>query len=99
MMKVGYVIPQWPGQTHLWIWREISHLRERGVLLRIFATRRPDERYRGKHAFTPIAEAETTYLWPLPWWKALWLLMISFFLSPVGFARCVMLAFRLPLEQ
>lgn len=98
-MKLGYVIPEWPGQTHLWIWREISHLREWGVPIRIFSTRRPEARYRGKHAFSDIAEAETTYLWPLPWYKALWMLLVSFLLAPIGFLRCIALAFRLPLDQ
>src|SRR6202035_108956 len=46
-MKIGYVIPEWPGQTHLWIWREICHLREWQVPIRIFSTRRPGERDRG----------------------------------------------------
>ena len=32
--KVGYVIPEWPGQTHLWIWREVCHLREFAVAVR-----------------------------------------------------------------
>jgi glycosyltransferase involved in cell wall biosynthesis len=99
MFTVGYVIPEWPGQTHLWIWREISHLRERGVDVRIFATQRQErEMYRARHAFAGDAEGQTTYLWPLGWGRAVWSVVASFVSSPLGFLRCLGLALRLPLD-
>jgi glycosyltransferase involved in cell wall biosynthesis len=99
MLKVGYVIPEWPGQTHLWIWREISHLREWGVEVRIFATQRQTrEMYRARHAFAPEAESQTTYLWPMAWHRALANLLAGFVRSPLGFLRCIALALRLPVD-
>ena len=96
--KVGYVIPEWPGQTHLWIWREVCHLREFGVGVRLFSTRRPPERDKARHAFADEAIAQTTYLWPIGAGKIVWLLMANFMRSPIGFLRCIWLALRLPVE-
>ena len=62
--RVAYLIPEFPGQTHIWMWREIVHLREAGVQIDLFSTRRPPERDRARHAFAEGAAAETTYLWP-----------------------------------
>ena len=67
---IGYLLPEFPGQTHIWMWREISHLREWGVDLRLFATRRPDPDTAARHAFAAAARAETTYLWPISLWSA-----------------------------
>lgn len=64
LFPVGYLIPEFPGQTHIWMWREISHLLEWGVPVRLFSTRRPPARDRARHAFAGEAEAETFYLWP-----------------------------------
>lgn len=97
--KIAYVIPEWPGQTHLWIWREVCHLREFGVSVRLFSTRRPPERDKARHAFTEQAIAETTYLWPMGLGRVLWLLLVNFLRSPIGFLRCIGLAFSLPIES
>ena len=100
MIKVGYVIPEWPGQTHLWIWREISHLREWGVDVRIFATQRQyRDMYRARHAFAAEAEAQTTYLWPMRWHKAVGCVLTSLVRSPVGFFKAIGMALRLPVDK
>ena len=39
--KIGYLVPQFPGQTHIFFWREIAELEKRGVQVRIFSTRPP----------------------------------------------------------
>jgi colanic acid/amylovoran biosynthesis glycosyltransferase len=39
--KIGYLVPQFPGQTHIFFWREIAELERRGVDVRIFSTRPP----------------------------------------------------------
>ena len=97
-MKIGYVVPEWPGQTHLWIWREISHLREWQVPIRLFSTRRPPERDRGRHAFAADAMAETFYLWPVGFWRAVGLLLYGLCTSPIGFVRCIAMALSIPVE-
>jgi glycosyltransferase involved in cell wall biosynthesis len=92
------LIPEWPGQTHLWIWREICHLRDFGATVRLFSTRRPPDRDKGRHAFAEKAIAETTYLWPAGVRQNIRSLFSSFFRNPLGFIHCIMLAFTLPVE-
>lgn len=96
---IGYVIPEWPGQTHLWIWREVSHLRELGAKVRLFSTRRPPERDKARHAFVDQAVAETTYLWPAGFFRILVALLSSFVRNPLGFLRCITLVFTLPVDH
>ena len=61
---IGYVIPEFPGQTHSWMWREIMQMRQWGVDLKIFSTRRPDTATRARHTFADDDQSETFYLWP-----------------------------------
>ena len=39
--KLGYLVPQFPGQTHIFFWREIAALEAMGVAPVLFSTRRP----------------------------------------------------------
>lgn len=40
-IKIGYLIPQFPGQTHIFFWRELIELEKLGVDAQIFSTRLP----------------------------------------------------------
>lgn len=40
-MHIGILIPQFPGQTHIFFWREIQALEAMGVQVTIFSTRKP----------------------------------------------------------
>jgi glycosyltransferase involved in cell wall biosynthesis len=64
-VKFGYLVPEFPGQTHIIFWREISLLREMGVEIFLLSTRRPAP---GScpHDFAAQAEAETHYVYPPP---------------------------------
>jgi len=64
-LKIGYLIPVFPAQTHINVWRQIALLREMGVELVLFSTRRPPP---GScpHEFAAQAEAETHYAYPPP---------------------------------
>jgi colanic acid/amylovoran biosynthesis glycosyltransferase len=93
---IGYLIPEFPGQTHVWMWREIVHLRRWCLPIRIFSTRRPPTRDRARHAFAAAAEAETVYLWPQSPWKASAAVLWALLARPMGFARCIGLALTLP---
>jgi hypothetical protein len=55
-MLLGYIIPEFPGQTHVWMWREIVHMWESGAEITIFSTRRPSKRDRARHAFADRGE-------------------------------------------
>jgi colanic acid/amylovoran biosynthesis glycosyltransferase len=60
---IGYLIPEFPGQTHIFFWREISELRQRGVLPELVSTRPPDRRIQS-HEWSRQAVAQTIYLFP-----------------------------------
>lgn len=96
-MKIGYLIPEWPGQSHLWAWREISHLRDAGLEIKLLSTRRPKQL--GKHSFALRAEAETSYQWPLKIQQILKGLIWAVCHSPKGFLDCIFLGLTLPVEQ
>ena len=55
---IAYLIPEFPGQTHIFIWREVTHLREWDVDIRIFLTRPPDSEAAGRHAFAELARKD-----------------------------------------
>jgi colanic acid/amylovoran biosynthesis glycosyltransferase len=97
--RIGYLIPEFPGQTHTWMWREISHLRGWGAEIVIFSTRRPSQRDCSRHAFTNAAMAETTYLWPLGVVQTLFTLLWALVLHPIGFLRCFWLGLTLPVNR
>ena len=60
-MRLGYLVPQFPGQTHIFFWREIRHLERLGVRVSILSTRPPPRRLMA-HSWTAEAMARTTYL-------------------------------------
>ncbi len=62
-MKLGYLVPDWPGQTHAFFWREVRALRAAGHEVILFSTRRPPLDASG-HAFAAGAHDETHYLYP-----------------------------------
>ncbi len=63
MRPIGYLVPEFPSQTHAFFWREIVALEEAGVRVQLFSTKRPAP---GScpHAFGEIASARTRYLFP-----------------------------------
>ncbi|WP_293701156.1 MULTISPECIES: exopolysaccharide biosynthesis GT4 family glycosyltransferase EpsE [unclassified Sphingopyxis] len=60
-MKVGYLVPEFPGQTHIFFWREIKRLEQMGINVDIISTRPPPVSIRS-HTWSKEAEARTTYL-------------------------------------
>ncbi len=66
-MKIGYLVPEFPSQTHIFFWREVQALRAQGVTVQLISTRRPDMAL-CRHEFAAAAAAETHYLFPpAPW--------------------------------
>lgn len=62
-MKIGYLIPEFPGQTHVLFWREIRALRTGGTSVHIVSTRKPRP-ITCRHEFALPAARETFYLVP-----------------------------------
>jgi glycosyltransferase involved in cell wall biosynthesis len=62
-MRLGVLIPEFPGQTHIFFWREIAALRELGVEPEIISTRRPPPGI-VTHTWSQDAIRQTVYLAP-----------------------------------
>ena len=58
---LGYLVPQFPGQTHIFFWREIAELEKRGVRVELLSTRHPPAGLVA-HDWSAEAMARTTYL-------------------------------------
>ncbi|KUM39345.1 exopolysaccharide biosynthesis GT4 family glycosyltransferase EpsE [Arthrobacter sp. EPSL27] len=63
MARFGYLVPEFPGQTHSFFWREMAALKSMGMEPELISTRRP-EGGRVPHQWADAAEAETHYLVP-----------------------------------
>lgn len=61
--KLGYLVPEFPGQTHAFFWRELRAIEEMGHPVRIYSTRRPGSGA-CPHAFADEAISRTRYLFP-----------------------------------
>ena len=59
--RVGYLVPQFPGQTHGFFWREVLELRSRGVEPILLSTTPPHQGLIS-HVWSEKAIEETTYL-------------------------------------
>jgi len=64
MIRLGYLVPEFPGQTHAFFWREIQSLAGMGVECELISTRVPPSKVMSSHAWSQEAAARTTYLWP-----------------------------------
>lgn len=68
-LRIGYLVPEFPSQTHAFFWREVQGLRGIGVDVRLLSTRRPSEP--SPHGFSAAAMKQTHYLFPPRWLNAL----------------------------
>lgn len=85
-MRIGYLIPEFPGQTHSFFWREMQALQELGVKPDVVSTRRPGAGI-AAHEWSITAAARTTYLFPLSFSLALAACLEIFRAGPAGWAR------------
>lgn len=60
---LGYFIPEFPGQTHIFFWRELLAIRSTGQSAQLISTRKADLS-QVKHLFATPASKETFYLHP-----------------------------------
>ncbi len=60
-LNIGYLVPQFPGQTHIFFWRELRALEEMGHSVSILSTRPPPPGLIS-HEWSDEAIARTTYL-------------------------------------
>lgn len=60
-LRIGYLVPQFPGQTHIFFWREIKALEEMGHEVHVLSTRQPPPGLIA-HDWSQEAMDRTTYL-------------------------------------
>ena len=61
VQKIGYLVPEFPGQTHIFFWRELQALPALGIDADLVSTRLPPARIIS-HDWAAGAIARTTYL-------------------------------------
>ena len=61
--KIGYFIPQFPGQTHIFLWRERLFLAELGIETDLVSTQLPPKAI-VSHVWAEEAKKNTVYLLP-----------------------------------
>jgi glycosyltransferase involved in cell wall biosynthesis len=66
---IGYLVAEFPGQTHMFFWRELQALADAGVETDLVSTRRPASALIS-HSWAGEAMARTAYL-ASPGWRAL----------------------------
>lgn len=62
-MRIGYLIPEFPGQTHIFFWRERQALQELNIDAQIVSTR-PAPAGVVSHSWALEAQKEAIYLFP-----------------------------------
>jgi colanic acid/amylovoran biosynthesis glycosyltransferase len=79
--RLGYLVPEFPRQTHIFFWRECEQLRARDVEPVFLSTRKPPPSA-CPHEFRDRAAAATHYVFPPPASS-----LLDLFVRPVGVAR------------
>jgi colanic acid/amylovoran biosynthesis glycosyltransferase len=90
--RIGYLIPEFPGQTHAFFVREREELERRGIDTVLYSTRPPQNGI-ATHHWATAARKETTYLMPRGLIDAMhtaWSMMRT---APKAWFRCLKLAF------
>ena len=64
MRRIGYFVPEFPGQTHNFFWRELEALKQLGIEAELISTRLPTRNLMAT-SWGSEASARTTYLHPL----------------------------------
>ncbi|MGD2183562.1 glycosyltransferase family 4 protein [Lusitaniella coriacea] len=97
--RIGYLIPEFPGQTHIWMWREICHMREWGTQIVIFSTKHPPKDVLARHSFAQSALEETVYLWSKPFTHMIAVLLWALLTRPWGLLQAIRLSLTLETED
>ena len=87
-MRIGYLIPEFPGQTHAFFMREKRALQNHGVETKLLSTRPPASGL-ATHTWAEKAIAETTYLTPMTGWQIVTALLEFLRCGPGGWIRCL----------
>lgn len=89
--RIGYLVPEFPGQTHLFFWRELQALEDLGLAIDLFSTRRPP-RALMVHEWAQRAEKRTVYLIPFTLDDALGVASVLLKAGPLRLMKCLRIA-------
>ncbi len=92
-MRVTLLIPEFPGQTHAFFWREIEALKANGVTVQILSTRRPPK-ILDCHTWSSTAACDTNYALPFKLHKVVCSVVGILFASPLKWIKCLNLIVR-----
>ena len=87
-MKIGYVVPEFPGSTHIFFWRELRALEQAGIACEIVSTHKPDQS-RVSHSWSEEGMRRTTYLLPPRIGRVLGGFWEMFRGGPFAWTRCL----------
>lgn len=88
MSTIGYLIPEFPGQTHAFFMRERQELTNLGVTAKLYSTR-PPVAAAARHEWAAAAAAETIYLTPFRWHHLATAAIQLLFSGPPAWWRCL----------
>ena len=89
--RIGYLAPEFPGQTHAFFWRETRALQDLGVEAKFISTKRPPSQM-VVHDWAAEAQEKTEYVAPFSPGDMFGVLSELFRAGPVKIAHCVRLA-------
>lgn len=92
-MKIGYFVPEFPGSTHIFFWRELRALERAGIHCDIVSTHKPDA-WRVSHSWSQEGMRRTTYLLPPRPRRVIGGLWETLRAGPMGWWRCGASIFR-----
>ena len=87
-ITIGYLIPEFPGQTHIFFWRERQILSELGIETDIVSTRPPSKGI-SSHVWSEDARKITTYLAPLSLSDVVRALGVVLKAGPIAWLNCL----------
>jgi colanic acid/amylovoran biosynthesis glycosyltransferase len=90
-MRIGYLIPEFPGQTHAFFWREIKELERLEVEVQLISTQLPPADI-VCHEWSAQAIARTRYLMPLGISGFLAGMVAVFSAGPKRILKCIQLS-------
>lgn len=94
MTKIGFLIPEFPGQTHAFFIRERQELKKLGVETELISTRAPIAGAgAANHTWAESAAKETTYLFPLSKMELLKCALTIILAGPLAWLRCFKVIF------
>lgn len=87
-MKIGYLVPEFPGQTDIFFWRERQALQEFNIDTCFVSTTHPPQGI-VSHTWSEVAQRETTYLFPPSLQDAITVMITILQAGPKGWWRCL----------